>query len=113
MPFISGPNNTRSKQKTPLWKPGQSGNPAGRPLGRKNKFSGDFWAALQQEWELRGADALNTVCKYRPEVYVKIIASLVIREDHPSEEIRPYEYSDEEIGELIEMIQAARREHPK
>ena len=32
------------------WKPGQSGNPKGRPQGSRNKLSEDFLADLHDAW---------------------------------------------------------------
>ncbi len=100
MSFKSDPDNTGSKKKAQPWKPGQSGNPAGRPVGSRNQFSGDFYGALQQEWELRGADALRIVAKYRPDVYVMTIASLC--KNVPPEENPQNAISEEQLREIIE-----------
>jgi Family of unknown function (DUF5681) len=40
-----------------LFKPGQSGNPAGRPLGSRNKLSEAFLADFYQVWQERGIEA--------------------------------------------------------
>ncbi len=89
------------KRKAQPWKPGQSGNPAGRPIGSRNEFSEEFYGALQQEWELRGTDVLEIVRKYRPDVYVMTIASLCRKV--PPEEIPQNEISEEQLRELIEI----------
>jgi uncharacterized protein DUF5681 len=60
-----------------LFKPGQSGNPAGRPKGSRSKLSENFLADLHDCWERRGAEALET-CS--PEVLIKTIASLLPRD---------------------------------
>jgi hypothetical protein len=59
------------------WKPGESGNPAGRPKGSRNKLSEEFVAELYADWCEHGAVALKTVRETRPDVYVKVIASLL------------------------------------
>src|SRR5262245_33082869 len=43
--------NTVPKQLTP-WKPGQSGNPAGRPKGSRNRLSEDFIRAFAEDFEV-------------------------------------------------------------
>ena len=41
------------------WKPGQSGNPAGRPKGSRDEFNDAFIKALKAEWDRRGPEALS------------------------------------------------------
>ena len=62
------------------WKPGQSGNPAGRPKGSRNKLSEEFVAEVYADWCEHGAVALKTVRDTRPDVYVKVVASLLPRQ---------------------------------
>ena len=62
------------------WKPGESGNPAGRPKGSRNKLGEEFITELYHDWCQHGAAALKKVRESRPEVYVKVVASLLPRE---------------------------------
>ena len=66
--------------KNHLWKPGQSGNPMGRPKGAKNKVSEKFLENLQDNWEKHGVNALEKAAVNDPMQYVKMVASLVPRE---------------------------------
>jgi hypothetical protein len=72
----SAPDATGAKQDT-RFKPGQSGNPAGRPKGARNKISEGLLEALAKHFESNGAEAIEKVCADRPHDYLKIIASLV------------------------------------
>ena len=58
------------------WKPGQSGNPAGRPKGVRHKLATDFLEGLQAELHRRGPivfqeleakDFVNTLAKVMPQ----------------------------------------------
>lgn len=41
------------------WKPGQSGNPAGRPPGARSLLADAFWRDLHAAWQKRGAKAIS------------------------------------------------------
>jgi Family of unknown function (DUF5681) len=60
-----------------LWKPGTSGNPAGRPRGSRNKLSDDFVAALYNDFQDHGSAAIAACRAEKPDVYVRVIASLL------------------------------------
>jgi uncharacterized protein DUF5681 len=62
------------------WKPGQSGNPNGRPQGSRNKLSEDFLADLHESWLAFGKAALVTAAWTDPVAYVRLVASLIPRE---------------------------------
>lgn len=76
----NGSDETSGKQKPGhLWKPGQSGNPLGRPKGARSRLSEDFLAALANDFEQHGAEAIQDVRTKKPEHYLKVIASLLPR----------------------------------
>jgi hypothetical protein len=60
-----------------LWKPGTSGNPAGRPKGSRNRLSEDFVAALYDDFKDHGSAAIAACRAEKPDVYVRVIASLL------------------------------------
>lgn len=59
------------------WKPGQSGNPAGRPKGSRNKLGEEFIRALYEDFTAHGIDVIRTVREEKPDVYLKVVASLM------------------------------------
>ncbi|MDH3257024.1 MAG: DUF5681 domain-containing protein [Nitrospinota bacterium] len=62
------------------WQPGQSGNLKGRPKGARNKLSDDFVLALYDNFTKHGEEAIDTVRKDKPEVYLQIISKLLPRD---------------------------------
>lgn len=60
-----------------LWKPGQSGNPAGRPKGARSKLSDSFLSDLAEHWQANGKQALQAAYKKNPVEYVRVVASLL------------------------------------
>lgn len=64
----------------PPWKPGQSGNPAGRPKGARNKLSEGFFEVLAADFAKHGVQAIIDMRDKDPASYAKMIASLQTKE---------------------------------
>jgi hypothetical protein len=60
-----------------LWKPGESGNPAGRPIGARNKFSEDVIQAFALDWAAGGPEAIARVRLTDPSTYMRVMASIL------------------------------------
>jgi hypothetical protein len=73
-------DNTNGQQKPWLFKPGQSGNPTGRPKGSRNKLAEDFLADAYQQWQLHGSTALETMAKTEPAKFCQMVANLLPKE---------------------------------
>lgn len=54
-----------------LWKPGQSGNPKGKPKGSRIKFNDAFLADMLEAWESMGMTAIVQMAKGKPNEYVR------------------------------------------
>lgn len=75
------PDNTGRKQANPTsFKPGQSGNPTGRPKGARSKLGEDFVKALQQDFKAHGISVIEKVREDKPDAYLKVIASILPKE---------------------------------
>lgn len=61
------------------YKPGVSGNPGGKPVGARNRLQGDFMRALSEDFAEHGKTAIIACRTEKPDVYVKVIASLMPR----------------------------------
>ncbi len=74
---MTTPDNTGRKQADTQFKPGQSGNPRGRPKGARNKLSEQFFLELYESWQEHGKAAIEKMQQNKPSEYVKLVASLV------------------------------------
>src|SRR6478735_9434118 len=62
------------------FKPGQSGNPKGRPKGARNRLGTQFLEALETDFNKFGPQAIALVREKKPEVYIKVVADLLPKE---------------------------------
>jgi len=67
------------------FKPGQSGNPAGRPKGSRNKLTESFLEDAVAAWQEDGKKALKLMATEKPGDFAKMVAGLV-----------PKQYADED-----------------
>jgi len=96
------PDNT-GEQQAPRWRPGESGNPHGRPKGSRNKLSETFLKALADDFETNGAGVIQKVREERPHDYLKVCASVMPRrlesEDVTNKDVR--QMSDAELEAIL------------
>lgn len=88
------------------WKPGQSGNPAGRPRGSRNKLGEAFIDALYEDFTANGVDAIAQARVADPTGYLRVCASLLPRELKigRADELSEAEM-DERIRSLMDVLQ--------
>src|SRR5262245_41098299 len=90
-----------------LWQPGQSGNPAGRLRGSRNKLSEEVICALLRDFRRHGEKAIAKVRQTQPGVYLKVLALLIPRE-HKVEHSNPLkDLTDEQLEAMIEYIETS------
>lgn len=62
------------------FKPGQSGNPGGKPVNARNSLNASFLKALSKEFNEYGEDAIRQVREKDPSTFIKVLAALQPKE---------------------------------
>ena len=96
-----------AKERGLTFRPGQSGNPSGKPVAARNRLQGDFLRALAEDFAQHGRATIARAREADPLGYVRLIAQLMPKE---LELRRPLEEMPEaEIIELMERMKVAAR----
>nr|WP_194475100.1 DUF5681 domain-containing protein [Bradyrhizobium sp. CCBAU 51753] len=89
-----------------LFKPGQSGNPAGRAKGSRNKLGEEFIQKLHADFQEHGEAAIVKVREEKPDAYLKVIAGILPKELKITNES---DLTDEQLIERIRQLDAVIR----
>ena len=96
------PDDTGSKQELTQFKPGVSGNPTGRPKGARTKLGEEFLQDMLADWKIKGAAVISKVRDERPDVYLKVVASILPKELN----VRVSEFDDLTDDQLARQLAA-------
>ena len=102
---ISMPPSKRGSNLAPYqFKPGQSGNPSGKPLGARNTLTGNFLRTLAEDFEKHGHKVISRARNKDPLGYVKVVAGLLPKQ---MEKVQPLEdLSDAELSAGIALLRS-------
>jgi hypothetical protein len=89
------------------WKPGESGNPAGRAVGSRNRFSEAFVGDIAASWAKHDAAVLERLVVDDPAKYADICSRLIPRDVALTVEQRLPGGLDRADLEILQAIKAA------
>lgn len=85
-------------------KPGETRNPGGKPVGARNRLTGDFLNKLADDFQTSGKQAIEDCRTKDPAAYIRAIAGLLPKEfkiERPTEGL-----SDDELTTAIDELRA-------
>ena len=100
-------------KKKNAWQPGQSGNPAGRPLGARNRFSEAFVGDIAAAWEKHGAGVVERVLRNEPARFLEVCGRLIPKDVQVSLSARiPGNLEPDDWQAMLELLGAVRTALP-
>jgi Family of unknown function (DUF5681) len=96
------------------WKPGQSGNPVGRPTGARTRFTEAFVGDVAKAWEQHGAGVLEQMAASEPSKFAELCSRLIPRDvslklEQPQ---TPHGLSSEDWRIVLQILQAIKQTLP-
>jgi hypothetical protein len=89
-----------------VWKKGQSGNPAGKVKGHKDRLKNNFLKALADDFVANGKDAIVRMRTDDPSGYIRAIASLMPKEMDLNHNLSPLaELTDEQLQTVVDTTE--------
>ena len=79
------------------WQKGQSGNPAGRQTGIRNKLNDTFLRALARDFSLHGEKTIKAVRESDPSKYLGLVSALQPKEAHVSGKVEHDHHHDGDV----------------
>ena len=101
---VTADNTAQKQQIGRPFGPGESGNPAGRPKGSRNKLSEAFLQALADDFDANGKEVIERVRTERPHNYLKVCASVLpkrLENEDVTEHKDVREMTDAELEAII------------
>jgi hypothetical protein len=87
------------------FKPGVSGNPAGRPKGSRNKLAEFVLEAMAADFKKHGKAVIEKVRAEKPADYLKVAAALLPRQQEievgPPSDVKASDLTDDQLATLI------------
>jgi len=96
---MANPNGNPSNL-TPF-RPGQSGNPGGKPKGARNRLEAEFLHDLAEDYQEHGKAAIQRLFEKDPAAYLRVIASLIPKQQAADDALD--QLSGEELRFLIDL----------
>lgn len=111
-PETTGSNRGKQGSKATQFKPGQSGNPNGRPKGARHKLDGRFLEALMEDFQVHGAAAIAECRKSKPEAYLTVITKVLPKViDGKVDHDHSHDHTSESVSETTKWIREVLARH--
>jgi hypothetical protein len=106
------PDKTRHLK--PAWKPGESGNPAGRPLGSRNKLSESVIQDIAADWAIGGPETIARVRMTDPATYFRVVASILPKDVLVNvQQQTPGNLSAEDWALMVDLVRLIKSSSPE
>ena len=96
-----------------MWKPGESGNKLGRPIGTRNRFSEKFVGDIAAAWDKHGAGVIERMVRNEPARFAELCGRLIPKDVQVSLSTRmPGNLEPDDWQAILELLGAVRTALP-
>ena len=100
-------------KKKNVWQPGQSGNPLGRPIGTRNRFSEKFVSDIAAAWDRHGGSVIERMVRNEPARFAELCGRLIPKDVQVSLSTRmPGNLEPDDWQAILELLGAVRQALP-
>ena len=86
------------------WKPGESGNVKGRPIGSRNKLTERFFDDVYDAWKEKGAEVIYRLIKEEPGIFFRGVVAVLPKEHHVTRANDLANLTDEQLTKMLETL---------
>jgi hypothetical protein len=86
------------------WRPGESGNVKGRPVGSRNKLTERFFEDLYSAWKEKGVEVIHRLIEHEPGTFFRGVVAVLPKEHRVTRANDLVNLTDDQLTKMLETL---------